>query len=90
MTSEQVFERLKRILLEDLDLNLSDEDLDKTVRLFEGGLALDSVVAVELIGFVEKRFGIELPEEVLRMEAFKDLQSVVELIQEQLTVRKTA
>jgi acyl carrier protein len=90
MTSEQVFENVKRIFLEDLDLNLVESDLDETVPLFEGGLALDSVVAVELIGFVEKRFGIELSEEVLRMDSFKDLRSVVQLIQEQLTVRQSA
>lgn len=90
MTSEQVFEKLKRIFLEDLDLNLAEEDLDETIPLFEGGLALDSVVAVELIGFVEKRFGIELPEEMLKMDAFKNLHSVVQVIQEQLPAQPSA
>jgi acyl carrier protein len=90
MTSDQVLEKLKQILIEDLDLNLSYEDLDETVPLFEGGLALDSVVVVELISFVEQRFKIELPEEMLKMDAFKDLQSVVQVIQEQLPLRQSA
>lgn len=90
MTSDQVLEKLKQILIEDLDLNLSYEDLDEKVPLFEGGLALDSVVVVELISFIEKRFNIELQEELLKMEAFKDLQSVVQVIQEQLTIRQIA
>ena len=90
MTSDQVLEKLKRILIEDLDLNLSYEDLDETVPLFEGGLALDSVVVVELISFVEQRFKIELPEEMLRMEAFKDLSSVAQAIQQQLPLAQSA
>lgn len=90
MTSDQVLEKLKRILIEDLDLNLSYEDLDENVPLFEGGLALDSVVVVELISFVEQRFKIELPEEMLKMDAFKDLRSVVQIIEEQLPLRQSA
>lgn len=90
MSSDQILEKLKRILIEDLDLNLSYEDLDETVPLFEGGLALDSVVVVELISFVEQRFKIELPEEMLKMEAFKDLGSVVQMIQEQMPLRQSA
>lgn len=90
MSSDQILEKLKRILIEDLDLNLSYEDLDETVPLFEGGLALDSVVVVELISFVEQRFKIELPEEMLKMEAFKDLGSVVQMIEEQMPLRQSA
>lgn len=92
MTSqEQVLDKLKGIFVEDLDLNLSYEDLaDDRVPLFDGGLSLDSVVAVELISFVEKRFGIELPEEILKMDAFRDLHSVVQVIHQQLAVQQSA
>jgi len=85
---DQVLEQIKRIILEDLDVNLSYEDLDETVPLFEEGLALDSVVLVELIGFIEKRFGIELRDEALNMETFKNLQSVARVIREQLAEQR--
>ena len=84
MTSDQVLERVKRIVVEDLDVNLGYDDLDETVPLFEEGLGLDSVIVVELISFIEKRFNVELGDEALNMETFKDLQSIARVIGEQL------
>jgi acyl carrier protein len=84
MTSEQVVEKIKRIVVEDLDVNLTYADLDETVPLFEDGLGLDSVVLVELISFIEKRFNIELRDEALNMETFQNLRSVARVIGGQL------
>lgn len=84
---DQVLEQVKRIVVEDLDVNLKYEDLDETVPLFEEGLALDSVILVELIGFIEKRFSIELGDEALNTETFKNLQSVARVIREQLAAQ---
>jgi acyl carrier protein len=88
--SEQVVERIKRIVVEDLDVNLSYEELDETVPLFEEGLGLDSVVLVELISFIEKRFNIELGDDALNMETFKNLQSVAQVIGEHLAAQQQA
>ena len=82
--SDQVLEQVKRIVAEDLDVNLSYEEIDDTVPLFEEGLALDSVILVELISFIEKRFGIELREDVLNMETFHNLESVARVVREHL------
>lgn len=82
--TDQVLEKIKRIVVEDLDVNLAYEDLDETVPLFEEGLALDSVILVELISFIEKRFNIELRDEALNMETFKNLQSIAGVIRQQL------
>jgi acyl carrier protein len=82
--SDQVLETVKRIVVEDLDVNLTYEDLDETVPLFEDGLALDSVVLVELISFIEKRFNIVLHDDVLSMDTFQSLQSVARVVREQL------
>jgi acyl carrier protein len=87
--SDQVLEQLKRIVVEDLDLRLKYEDLDDAVPLFEGGLALDSVVLVELIDFIEKRFHILLPDDLLNLETFKNLQSVAHVVRGQLAVEWT-
>jgi acyl carrier protein len=86
--SDQVLERIKRIVVEDLDVNLSYDDLDETVPLFEEGLALDSVVLVELISFIEKRFNIQLQDELLTTETFRNLQSVAGVIREQLAAQQ--
>jgi acyl carrier protein len=84
--SDQVLEQVKRIVAEDLDVNLSYDEIDETVPLFEEGLALDSVILVELISFIEKRFNIQLRDDVLNMETFYNLQSVAQIVREHLTV----
>jgi acyl carrier protein len=84
MQSEIVVERIKRIVVEDLDVNLSYEDLNETVPLFEEGLGFDSVVLVELISFIEKRFNIEMGDEALNMDTFQNLGSVAQVICRQL------
>jgi acyl carrier protein len=86
--SDQVLEQVKRIVAEDLDVNLAYEELDETVPLFEEGLALDSVVLVELISFIEKRFNIELRDDVLNMESFHNLQSVARVVREHLAEQR--
>jgi acyl carrier protein len=82
--SDQVLEQVKRIVAEDLDVHLSYEEIDDSVPLFDGGLAFDSVILVELISLIEERFGIELRDDVLNMETFHNLQSVARVIREHL------
>jgi acyl carrier protein len=84
MQSQIVVEKIKRIVVEDLDVNLSYEDLNETVPLFEEGLGFDSVVLVELISFIEKRFNIEMGDEALNMDTFQNLGSVAQVICRQL------
>ena len=86
MTSDQVLEGIKRIIAEDLELDVAYEDLTPAVPLFEDGLALDSVVLVELISFIEKRFDIVLPDDLLTVDTFKDLQSVAQVVSARLAV----
>jgi acyl carrier protein len=82
--SDQVLETIKRIVAEDLDVNLKYDEIDETMPLFEEGLALDSVILVELISFIEQRFNIQLRDDVLNMDTFKNLQSVAQVISAQL------
>ena len=85
----QVLESVKRIIVDDLDVNLTYEELDETLPLFEEGLALDSVILVELISFIEKRFNIELRDDALNMETFRNLQSLAKVIQDQIAEQRS-
>jgi acyl carrier protein len=90
MTSEEVLEGIKRIIAEDLELDVDYQDLTPAVPLFEDGLALDSVVLVELISFIEKRFGILLPDDLLTVDTFKDLGSVAQVVGARLAIEAPA
>jgi acyl carrier protein len=87
---DPVLERLRRIVADDLDVNLSYDEVDPGAPLFEEGLALDSVVLVELISFVEKRFGIELHDDALNMQTFETLESLSRVIRRELQLQVPA
>jgi acyl carrier protein len=84
---DPVIDKLRRIVADDLDVNLTYDEVDPTVPLFEEGLALDSVVLVELISFVEKRFRIELRDDALDMETFETLETLARVIRRELQLR---
>jgi len=77
---EEIISGLKKIIAEDLDVNLKIEDIDESIPLLEQGLALDSIVLVEFIGLIEHHFDIEFSESDLRIDVFKNLQVLAELI----------
>lgn len=82
--SDEVLDELKRILSEELDVPLAAGEIDETASLFEKGLALDSYVVAELIRAVEDRFGIELEDTDLSVEAFESLQVLARRIGEKI------
>jgi acyl carrier protein len=78
--SEAVIEKLKKIIVEELDVNLTADDIDENASLFEDGLGLDSVVIVELVALAEERFGFLLSEDELNLESFANLKVFADVI----------
>jgi acyl carrier protein len=75
-----IVDRLKTILAEDLDIHVSKSEIRDDVSLMEDGLALDSVVLIELITHIETQFGFQLGDENLRTELFDNLTTLAEFI----------
>ncbi|MCP4655134.1 MAG: acyl carrier protein [bacterium] len=80
-----VIGELKRILAQDLDINLKLEEITDDVSLLEEGLALDSVVIVELINVLEDRYDFQFTDEDMRPALFENLSTLAKLV-----VAKTA
>jgi acyl carrier protein len=76
----EIIERLKHLISENLDLNIRVEDIDADSALMEEGLKLDSLAIVELITLVEDNFGIQFGEDDLNMEAFGSLRKLAAAI----------
>ncbi|VFM96839.1 MAG: acyl carrier protein [Candidatus Kentron sp. G] len=80
--TESVVQKLKRIVAEELDVNLRPEEIDEHVSLFEEGLGFDSVVIIELISLIEANFGFQFSDDELNMELFKSLETLATFISE--------
>lgn len=71
-----VFEKIKAMLAEQLDIEESTITLDS---LLIEDLGADSLDAIDLVMSVEDEFCIEVPDEVIeKMESVKDITTYVE------------
>jgi acyl carrier protein len=69
----EIVQRIKQILVEDLQLNVVPAEIPDDYSLLEGGLALDSIVIAELIVQIENRFGLQFDDRELEQDLFDNL-----------------
>lgn len=77
---EDVIDRLKTIIAEQLDVNIRRQDIDADAAMFEGGLGLDSIATVELITAIEEGFGLQFADDDLNLKPFQSLRTLAEFI----------
>jgi acyl carrier protein len=76
----RVIEAIKATIAEDLDVGLQLDEIDESAALTDGGLNLDSVVLVDLIGSIEARLGFQFDDSDLRMRSFANVRTLAEVI----------
>lgn len=84
MQRTEIRQLVKTILVEDMDLNLSPDQVGETVSFLDDGLALDSISLAEFIDVIENRFSIRIQDEDLDSRTFASMDSVVALIGKRL------
>ena len=82
--SEAIVNQLKDIIVNQLDVNLTYDEIDETVSLFEDGLGLDSIAIVNLIVSIEKKFSIKIPDDELNADLFANLTVLAEFVTQKL------
>lgn len=75
-----ITERLKDIIVSDLDINANRDILDDNVSLLESGVGLDSVSVMEFISIIEEKFGFEFSDDELSLEPFESLTTLTAFI----------
>ena len=77
---EEILEYFKELLIENLDINRTPDQIDPDTPLFGSGLGLDSVDAVELIVAVQVGFGVQVPGDTAGRMAMRTVNSMVDYI----------
>ncbi|MEQ8766247.1 MAG: phosphopantetheine-binding protein [Planctomycetota bacterium] len=79
-------ERIKKLIVEKLRLpDVTPESIDDDTPLFgPEGLGLDSVDALELVVGLEKEFGIKIRSPEAERDAFRTVDSLVDLVRRHL------
>ena len=76
---QELKQRIKRTLIEELDLRGKQEsDIDDAAPLFGGGLGLDSLDALQLAMAIEERFGVKVPEGEEGRVVFASVNAIAE------------
>ena len=84
MGNELLEQELKELIIETLELeDISPGDIDSSEPLFNEGLSLDSIDALELGVALQRRYLVELDAEVEEnQEHFANVQSLAKFVDE--------
>lgn len=76
----EVKDRLKKLIIQRLKLQMEPEAIDDDAALFGEGLGLDSIDALELVVGLEQEFGVQVPDEAVGREAFASINALAEFV----------
>lgn len=74
-----MLERIRRLLIDKIDVPREPDEIDPDTPLFGSGLALDSIDAVDLLVQLNADFGIEIPGDEEGRVALRTVNSLVDL-----------
>ena len=72
--------RVKQVIIRTLSLEVDTEEIDDEDALFGSGLGLNSMATIEIIVGLEEEFGIEVPDDDLRVELFDSVQTMADYV----------
>jgi acyl carrier protein len=78
-------EQIKKLMVENLMLQVTAEDVKDDTPLFgPGGLGLDSVDALQLVVALDKNFGLKIRDPEAAKNILRDVNSIAAAVQEKL------
>jgi acyl carrier protein len=84
---QDVEARIKRIIVEKLELGTKTKQLTSETPLIDGGLNMDSINVLELISLIEEEFGIVVGDEDMNIELLGNIGSLAAYVRTQMQQR---
>jgi acyl carrier protein len=88
--TSEVVQRIKRVIVEDLQVTVSLDDIPDDCSLMAGGLALDSILIAELIAQIENRFGLQFDDQVFDEALFENVWALGDFVCKCLAAKSQA
>jgi acyl carrier protein len=85
-TLDSIKEKLRGVIVEDLDANIDVRDLRDDVSLYDDGLGLDSIAIIQLIVLVEKKFDINFEEHEISSNVFASIDHLSRFISSKVNI----
>ncbi|MSP58816.1 MAG: acyl carrier protein [Myxococcales bacterium] len=77
--------KVKELIISSLNLeDVTPESIDDAAPLFQEGLGLDSIDALELAVAIERTFKVTIPDEAVGKQAFQSVNSLTAYVAENI------
>ena len=80
MNERELADRLEAFMREQFSISPSDPHFARDVDIYAGGY-VDSVGMVELLGFIEDEFGLDIPDDDLVSDEFSTIDGIARTIE---------
>jgi acyl carrier protein len=77
---EDILRRIRKILIERLQVRRDSDELDPDTPLFGAGIGLDSVDSVELVVSIETEFGLKLKQEASGRRFMRTINTMADMV----------
>lgn len=85
MKNSNIKEKVKKVIIDSLELSIAPDEMDNNDLLFGEGLGGNSMALMEVIVGLEKAFEIEISDEELIMDVFETVNSIAEFIKSKIS-----
>jgi acyl carrier protein len=77
---EEALRRIRRLLIERLNVRREPDEIDPDTPLFGSGLGLDSIDSVELLVSLQSEFALRLPNDIRGRASMRTVNGLVDLV----------
>lgn len=80
MATAELQNEIKELIISSLRLERTPDSIDDQAPLFQSGLGLDSIDALELAVAIERKYRVTIPDEKVGKQAFSSVAALAEYV----------